>query len=309
MLETLRAQARARQATVILPEGDEPRVREAAGRLATDGLAHVLLVGGDAPGCERIEPALAPELVEVLRTQRPSLTEKMANRLLAKPAYFAGALVAAGRADAMVAGAAMPTRRVIEAGLMTVGLKEGVTTPSSFFLMLIPDRPLIFADCGLNVAPDADTLAAIAVASARSGQALLGAARVAMLSYSTLGSGTGAQVDRVTAARDIARALAPDLDIDGELQADTALNTVIAGRKGASGPVAGQANVLIFPSLDAGNIAYKLVQELAGAQAIGPVLQGFARPVCDLSRGATADDIVWSALIGLALGGVSAVSS
>ena len=203
--------------------------------------------------------------------------------------------------DGMVAGAATPTRRIIEAGQMTVGLAEGVETPSSFFLMAFEQRTLIFADCALNVAPDAAQLADIAIASARSAIALVGEARVAMLSFSTLGSGAGEEVERVTGALAIAKARAPELQIDGEFQADTALNAAIAAKKGAGGAVAGQANVLIFPSLEAGNIAYKLVQELAGAQAVGPFLQGFARPVCDLSRGATADDIVAAAAVTLAM--------
>jgi phosphate acetyltransferase len=211
-------------------------------------------------------------------------------------------MMAAGQADAMVAGAATPTRRVIEAGLMTVGLAPGVETPSSFFLMALPGRTLLFADCAFVLAPTAAELADIAVASARSGAALLGQARTALLSFSTHGSGAGPEVDRVREAVALARARAPDLAFDGPLQADAALDPVIAGRKGAAGPVAGQANVLVFPSLDAGNIGYKLVQQLAGARAIGPVLQGFARPISDLSRGASVDEIVATAVLTLALG-------
>ena len=305
VMERCRAAVRARKGRVIFPEGAEPRVQEAAARLVAGGLAEVLLIGGEVAGCETLDPATDPRrdaLAGQVAARRARMTPAMAARLLDRPAQFAGALVAAGGADAMVAGAAMPTRRVIEAGAMTVGLAEGVETPSSFFLMACAGRPLIFADCALNVAPDAGQLADIAIASARSAEALLGEARVAMLSFSTLGSGAGAEVERVREAVAIARTRAPGLAIAGEFQADTALNPVIAGRKGADGPVAGQANVLVFPSLDAGNIAYKLVQELAGAQAIGPVLQGFARPVCDLSRGATAADIADAAVIALALG-------
>ncbi|HUF57824.1 MAG TPA: phosphate acyltransferase, partial [Thermohalobaculum sp.] len=215
-----------------------------------------------------------------------------------------GALLAAGAAEAMVAGAATPTRRVIEAGLMTVGPAEGVGTPSSYFLMLMPDRALIFADCALVVEPTAGELADIAVAATRSGRALLGEARTALLSYSTRGSGDGAGPRRVRDAVALARARAPELAgvIDGELQADAALDAAIAARKGAEGPVAGAANVLVFPGLDAGNIGYKLVQELGRAQAVGPFLQGFARPISDLSRGASVDDIVAAAVIALATG-------
>jgi phosphate acetyltransferase len=169
--------------------------------------------------------------------------------------------------------------------------------------MALPGRTLLFADCALTVAPTAAQLADIAVASARSGAALLGEARTALLSFSTRGSGAGPEVDRVREAVRLARARAPDLVFDGEMQADAALDGAVARRKGAEGgPVAGRANVLVFPSLDAGNIGYKLVQQLAGARAIGPVLQGFARPVSDLSRGASVDEIVATAVLTLATG-------
>ncbi len=208
----------------------------------------------------------------------------------------------------MVAGAATPTRRVIEAGLLTVGLAPGVETPSSFFLMALPGpdalhRALLFADCALTVAPTAAQLADIAVASARSGAALLGEARTALLSFSTHASGAGPEVERVRAAVELARAKAPELAFDGPLQADAALDAAIARRKGAESPVAGRANVLVFPTLDAGNIGYKLVQQLAGARAVGPVLQGFARPVSDLSRGASVDEIIAAAVLTLAMAG------
>ncbi len=185
---------------------------------------------------------------------------------------------------------------------MTVGPAEGLGTPSSYFLMLLPDRALVFADCALVVEPTAEELADIAVAATRSGAALLGEARTAMLSYSTKGSGDGTGPRRVREALAFARERAPELAdmIDGELQADTALNAAVAGKKGAGGPVAGAANVLVFPDLDAGNIGYKLVQELSGAQAVGPFLQGFAKPISDLSRGATVDDIVAAAVVTLA---------
>ncbi len=297
--------ARANLRPIVLPEGGDPRIREAAGRLAAEGIARPVLIGAEAPGCETIDPARDPRsaaLADRLAARRARLTPAMAARLLARPLYFAGALVASGEAAAMVAGAASPTRRVIEAGMMTVGLAEGVATPSSFFLMALPDRALIFADCALNVEPTAGELAAIAVASGRSAAKLMGEARVALLSYSTLGSGTGAGVEKVAEAVRLAREAAPDLAIDGEFQADAALNAGIAAKKHAAGPVAGQANVLVFPDLHSGNIAYKLVQELAGAQAIGPMLQGFARPVADLSRGATVEDIVAVAAVTLAMG-------
>ena len=307
LMERLRERARGRQARVVLPEGEDERVREAAARLAGEGLAHPLLIGGEAPGAETASAEDHPEreaLAAAIAQRRERMTPKMAERSLGRPLWFGGALVATGAADAMVAGAANPTRRVIEAGLMTVGPAEGVGTPSSYFLMLLPDRALIFADCALVVEPSAEELADIAVAATRSGKALLGEARTALLSFSTRGSGEGAGPRRVREAVEIARVRAPELAgaIDGEMQADAALNATIAAKKGAEGSVAGAANVLVFPSLDAGNIGYKLVQELARAQAVGPFLQGFARPISDLSRGASVDDIVAAAVVALATG-------
>lgn len=309
VLDRAFARVRDLRRTVILPEGSESRIAEAAARLSAEGLARVLLIGGTASGCETLDPATDARretLAALVARQRSRMTPAMARRLLDRPACFAGALVAAGEADAMVAGAATPTRRVIEAGLLTVGPAPGVETPSSFFLMALSGRTLLFADCALTVAPTAAQLADIAVASARSGTALLGEARTALLSFSTHGSGAGPEVARVREAVALARARAPDLAIDGPLQADAALDEAVARRKGAAGPgggsVAGRANVLVFPSLEAGNIGYKLVQQLAGARAIGPVLQGFARPVSDLSRGASVDEIVATAVLTLAIG-------
>jgi phosphate acetyltransferase len=305
ILAECREAARANLRRVVMPEGGEPRIAEAAARLAAERLAIPVLIGAEAQGCETVDPATDPraaDLAALVAARREKMTARMAGRLLAKPLYFGAALVAAGHAAAMVAGAANPTRRVIEAGMMTIGPAAGVATPSSFFLMVLGGRALVFADCALNVEPSAEELADIAVASGQSADRLLGLARVALLSYSTKGSGAGASVEKVKAAVALAREKAPGMQIDGELQADTALNAGIAAKKGAGGEVAGQANVLVFPDLDAGNIAYKLAQELAGAQAVGPFLQGFARPVCDLSRGATVDDIVAAAVVTLALG-------
>lgn len=273
--------ARGREARLVFPELDEPRVAEAAARLGAEGL------------CVPVGLADVSEAQVAALVAARGMKEAMARRLLAKPLYRAAAMVAAGEADGMVAGADSPTRRVIEAAAMAIGPDEGITVPSSFFVMLFPDgREMVFADCAVNVAPDAAQLADIALASARSAEALFGVARVAMLSFSTGTSGAGASVDRVAEAAERA-------GFPGPVQADAALNPLIAAKKGAG---AGDANVLIFPDLDAGNIAYKLCQELAGAQALGPFLQGFRRPVCDLSRGARVEDIVASAVVTAAMG-------
>jgi phosphate acetyltransferase len=273
---------------VIFPEHGDARVREAADRLTAEGLAQVVWLPET--------PVTEAEVAAVLAVRRRTRPE-IARRLLEKPLYRAGALLATGQVDVMVAGADSPTRRVIEAASITVGMAPGVTLPSSFFLMLFPGRPaLIFADCAVNVAPDTEGLVAIALASAHSAEALLGTARLAMLSFSTGASGTGASVDRVAEA--VALLKAEGVSAVGPIQADAALNAGIAAKKGIA---SGDANVLVFPSLDAGNIAYKLAQELAGAQALGPILQGFAQPVCDLSRGAKVEEIVAATTLTLAL--------
>ena len=280
VLENFFNRARKRAARVVFPEMDDPRVSEACARLRAEGLA-------DPVGLDEVTEAHVTALIEAR-----GLKEGIARRMLKKPLYHAAAMVAAGEAEAMVAGADSPTRRVIEAAAIGIGLAEGVTVPSSFFLMLFPDgREMIFADCAVNVAPDAGELEAIGRASAATGTALLGQADVALLSFSTGTSGTGDSVDLV-------RHVAEATGFTGPIQADAALNATIAVKKGLG---KGRANVLVFPSLDAGNIAYKLCQELAGAQAIGPMLQGFRRPVCDLSRGASVDDIVAATVVTLAL--------
>lgn len=301
--------ARAKPGRIVFPESDDPRIVEAAGRIAADGMGVPVLIGLQGPppaGVETVDPEEADTeaLVAAILANRPQMRRGVAERMLRKPLYLAAALVASGKGDALVAGANTPTRRVIEAAGLVIGMEKGVGSPSSFFIMLTDDRPpLFFADCALNVAPDSATLADIAVATGRSAAALTGLSpRVAMLSFSTHASGAGPSVERVREAAALAKGIAPDLAIDGPLQADAALSGAVAAKKGAGGDVAGAANVLIFPDLDSGNIAYKLVQTLAGAQAVGPFLQGFARPVCDLSRGATVTDIVAAAAIARVIG-------
>lgn len=306
--------AKANPRRIVYTEGADERVLQAARRVKDEGVAVPILVGAPEALAEAAAGAgVALDGIELTGPHdearleafafdyaaKADVKEGIARRLVKKPLAFGGMLVRQGLADGMVAGVATATGAVIQAAAVTVGFQEGITTPSSFFMMVLPefmgekDKVFVFADAAVQVQPNPQQLAEIAVASGRNARELLGLApKVAFLSFSTKGSAVHADTEKVLAALAIARAIDPSLTFDGELQADAALVPRVAAKKVGDSLVAGQANVLIFPDLDAANIAYKLVQYLAGAQAIGPILQGFAKPVNDMSRGASVDDLV-----------------
>ena len=316
IIDVLKEKAKADKKTIVLPESEDRRTYEAAAKILKEGIANIVLVGTDEgvkkhgegldlTGIQVVDPATSDKtaayidkLVE-LRSKKGMTPEQAKEILLNQYLYYGVMMVKMGDADGMVSGACHSTADTLRPCLQILKTKPGTKLVSAFFLMEVPNcefgenGTFVFADCGLNQDPNPEELAAIAASSAESFRSLVGAEpKVAFLSHSTKGSAKHALVDKVVEATKIAREQNPDLKLDGEMQLDAAIVPSVGEAKAPDSEVAGHANVLIFPNLDAGNIGYKLVQRLAKAEAYGPVTQGIAAPVNDLSRGCSADDIV-----------------
>lgn len=309
--------AKADKRRIVLPEGEEERNLQAAGKILKNELANVILVGSEKvirekaaslgvnlEGAEIVDPetsdktaSYANEFYELRK--KKGMTLEKADKVIRDPLYYATMMVKLGDADGMVSGAIHTTGDLLRPGLQIIKTAPGMSVVSSTFVMNVPNSQygesglLLFADCAVNPCPTAEELASIAISTAETAKALCGIEpKVAMLSFSTMGSAQHELVDKVRKATELAKSMRPDLEIDGELQLDAAIVKKVGDLKAPNSTVAGKANVLVFPDIQAGNIGYKLVQRFANAEAIGPICQGFAKPINDLSRGCSDDDIV-----------------
>ena len=317
VLDSIKEKAKADVKHILLPEGSEERTVQAARIITDEKIAKVTLLGDEEEikkvaekfnvclcGIDIINPLTDPDFEHYANgfyelRKAKGMTPEKARETIKNTLFYACMMIKEGKADGMVSGAINTTGNTLRPGLQIIKMAKGINTISSCFIMEIPNKEygdnglMLFGDCAININPNPDELASIAIATANTAKTLLGMdPKVAMLSFSTKGSANHENVDKVTAALAKVKELAPDLDVDGELQADAAMVPKVAALKAPGSKVAGHANVLIFPDLQAGNIGYKLVQRLAGAEAVGPVSQGFAKPINDLSRGCSIADIV-----------------
>lgn len=318
MFTKLTEQLKANPKTIVFTEGTDPRIQDAAAKLTAEGILNVILLGNpdavklsaadanyDISKCEIIDPQryadIAPMVEKMVELRKGKMTEEQVRDALSKGNYFGTMLVKMGKADCLLGGATYSTADTVRPALQLIKTKPGNNIVSSCFIMVKGDQKLAMGDCAINIAPNEDELVEIAIETAKTAKVFGIDPKVAMLSYSTYGSGKGDMVTLVANATKKVKEAAPDLAVDGELQFDAAVAPEVAKVKCSDSPVAGQANTFIFPDINAGNIGYKIAARLGGYEAIGPVLQGLNAPINDLSRGCNAEEVYKMALVTAAL--------